>query len=342
MLPAQRDIQKAEIYRWVETSYTAIGRVVDEFSEPTFAEFRTLATQVIANAKQRYYAVGNAIPWLALPLATAEAVKAAAPAAAQIGAGFELARMAAGILDQCIDQDTQDALWMKIGIGPTMTLANGLTCLSLLAVSQLSALGVSVQLASRIRTEFELTWLRMCEAQQKELAIARDGDIVEETYWDIARGKSGCFFELGCKAAAMLAPDMNSDVLDGYAGYGRHIGVMLQLINDLRGMWGVDGKKDIGKRLTLPIIYARAALSDEKRFLLDRLLADAANDESATTAAREIIEFSGALQYTLIQIQLYRDRAERCLAVCEDPSIFLQMLNAFLPLKAAAEHGNAS
>src|SRR5207253_2866884 len=97
----------------------------------------------------------------------------------------------------------------------------------------------------------------------------RNGDTAEETYWAIARGKSGCFFQLGCKAAAMLVPDMTPNMLGGYASFGNHVGVMLQLINDLQGVWGVQGKKDIGQLLTLPIIHARATLSDKNRSAFD-------------------------------------------------------------------------
>ena len=254
MLAEHNDAPKVESDRWVEIVYDAIGQVLDTYSYPPFPEFHSLALQTIASARQRYDVKANGIPWLAFPLAVAKTVKAPATAAAKVGAGFELARMAAGILDQCIDQDTDGALWTKIGMGPTITLANGLTCLSLLAIGQLSECDVSGETASRIRTEFELTWLQMCHAQQKELAILRGDEVSEKTYWDIARGKSGCFFELGCKAAAMLAPNITPEMLNGYAGYGHNIGVMLQLINDLRGLWGVEGKKDIGQRMTLPII----------------------------------------------------------------------------------------
>ena len=333
-MDANLALLNAKTHDWTMTVYDAMVATLHQANQPSMSEFASLAERVIAKARQKNLDLRGRTPWLSLPLAVAEATGGVPDAAIHVGAGFEFARISAGILDQCMDQDTDGALWTQIGMAQAINLAVGLTSLALISISDLQQHGVSAEKESRIRAEFEQTWFRMCEGQQKELSITNSDEVSESVYWDIASAKSGKFFELGCTAAAMLSDDLCAEALEGYRAFGHHVGIAIQLMNDLEGLWGVRGKKDIGQRITLPIIYARSRLADTERNKLDCLLRRAATDATAITAATEIIEQAGAVEYVCLQMQIYRNRAIQSLAYCSKPTILLALLDSLLPLSS--------
>ena len=117
--------------------------------------------------------------------------------------------------------------------------------------------------------------------------------------------------------------------IDAYAKFGYHLGVLIQIMNDLQGLQNWRGKRDIGQRLTLPIIYALSTLPSQDRCQLRLLLAEAAHDDKASAMARELIEQSKALQFGLVQAQIYRTRAAQSLVPC--PQTLLHLLDVWFP-----------
>ncbi len=336
------DALKAKAQTWTVDVYEVIQANLQQTKHFALPEFASLTELVLTSTRTKNLELSESLPWLALPLAISESLTSPSNAAIQIGAGIELARISAGILDQCIDQDTDGALWAKVGMSQAINIATGLTALALITVGQIQQHGVSPERASLIRTEFERTWFRMCEGQHQELSIAGHDDVPESVYWDIASTKSGAFFELACKAAALLSNDLCSDDCNRYATFGHNIGIMMQLMNDLEGLWELKGKKDIGQRITLPILFARSRLKGAERDLLNYLLQTSAADANAATAVQEIVERVGAVEYVFLQFQIYRQRAIQSLDRCGNTATLLKVLDGLFPPLFEESHASSS
>ena len=324
-------LPQSEIRASVEVVYDAIAGLVAARDTRGLSAFGTLALHVARSARENLLRTASH-PWLLLPLTVGDALGVRRDASTQIAAGFELARLAAGVLDQCVDGDTDGALWTKIGMGQAVTVASGLTALALLAIDVLPQHGISSESAAQVQRAFNQTWLRMCEGQQAELSTAEHDNFLEDRYWAVAGAKSGAFFELGSVAPALLSECEDPTVVEALRDFGFQTGLMIQLANDLQGLLALNGKRDVGKRHTLPIIYAHAMLDEAERINLERLLALAANDATAADQCRAIIEQSGATEYSLVRMQLAHDRALRCLAPLADPARLTDLLDAWFPL----------
>lgn len=108
---------------------------------------------------------------------------------------------------------------------------------------------------------FQTKLLEMCEGQQLDLS-ARDIYLVD--YLDILRKKSGTFFSLACTAGARLAGNEPS-CLEDLAGFGSHVGCILQILDDLEDwhhlengetqiLSTTDWTKNLATRYTLEVL----------------------------------------------------------------------------------------
>jgi hypothetical protein len=103
---------------------------------------------------------------------------------------------------------------------------------------------------------------------------------------------------LGCRAGAMVAGAAAEDVWR-YGDFGQALGILAQAWNDVYGITGAGGKRDVEQSRSLPIL-ATSAL-------------DPARYEPGSTSGQV-----GQL-YALTQIQLLHGRAAEALARCPAP-----------------------
>jgi len=194
-----------------------------------------------------------------------------------------MGRIAAGLLDEWQDGDTDDALWRTLGAERTVNLGHALVSLSYQAIERLADLGAGPSLLNHLYEEFHQTSFHMSAGQDADLA----GNLDLDEYERVAGAKSGSLFRLGCRAGAMIAGAAH-DVVDCYSEFGYNLGVVAQMWNDLEGVTGVRGKADAEQQRSLPVLV--------------------------TTAVEDGHE-AGSL-YTLVRLQVYHRRAAEALGRC--------------------------
>jgi geranylgeranyl diphosphate synthase type I len=141
-----------------------------------------------------------------------------------------------------------------------------------------------------------------------------DEDLSVERYFDMIGRKTAALIAASIEAGAILATE-DETVIDRYRAFGWDLGIAFQLNDDLLGIWGREhatGKEPTDvprKKKTLPVIYAfeRAARADRER--LAALYANGRLTPEHTTEIVEILERTGAREYTRDQARLHRDRA---------------------------------
>jgi len=323
-----------------------------------------------------------------LPLLTCQAVGGDPRQAVIVAAAFELARLAARVLDDVEDLDRDDALWRQVGVPQATNAGTALLACAYLALADLATLGVDPALIVELQQDFAGVALAMAAAQHLDLTTWEDlsrgagerrskgaGEISPwhsstpapqhpcpsaplARYWEIAAGKSGVFFALGCRAGARLA--VPPDAAQPYSDFGYHLGLLLQALNDGRGLpsrsleaeglpagLGRGGVQDLGRRLTLPVAYTLAMCPELRQPLLEalqsllRLRSQAPGPGQAAEEAEvvTIMAQAGAVHYLLAVAESHRREAIVALARVRGDPVAHQSLLDLLPdvLPAAGE-----
>jgi hypothetical protein len=284
----------------VEIVHEIIGENVAFCRAALFPEFAGLLASVLS----RRAPSSDNPPWLILPILTCEAIGGDSERAHHVAAALEIGRIAAGCLDEWQDQDTDDALWRTIGPAQTVNLATAMIGLSQLSLTRLADLGIEPAKILNLQKEFSLTVLYMCEGQHADLS----DDVSLSDYGETVGAKTGSLLSLGCRAGAMVA-EADAETVASYGEFGYELGVLAQVWNDLYGLAGTGGKRDVGHSRTLPILAALAM--DGMHYQPD----------SAEGQAGQL--------YALAQFQLLHQRAAEALARCPAPGRLATFLDVY-------------
>ncbi len=295
--------------------------------------------------------------WLHLPLLCCQAAGGDPDQGVVVAAAFELARLAADVLDDVEDADVGGSLWQSMSIPQAINVGTGLIFASLMALSRLREHGAALETVAALQTEFARTGFRMCAGQHLDLqggtgaweqgsksetcaepsrsirnaalslskgperrperrpesveGLAEGSEI--QRYWQIVAAKSGAFFELGCRAGALLG-DVAEEDTTPYAEYGRHLGLLIQIANDLAGLLDEDGSSDlIHRKPTLPVIYAFSVAPEPQAEQLRRAWTAGAHDAQARREVRRLVIELGAPQYVFVEAERHYRRARQAL-----------------------------
>jgi octaprenyl-diphosphate synthase len=155
-----------------------------------------------------------------------------------------------------------------------------------------------------------------------QLMNAQDPDTTEQRSLEVIQRKTAKLFEAGAEVAAVLA-GADETVQRALAGYGRHLGVAFQLVDDAldyRSDPGTRGKnlgEDLAEgKMTLPLIHALGLASAADRALIRAVVAGAAGDAPAPPLERIIaaIDGAGGIEYTRERAQAESRAAVTALA----------------------------
>jgi geranylgeranyl diphosphate synthase type I len=241
----------------------------------------------------------------------------ALPGAAAVELGHNFSLVHDDIEDRDVERRHRATLWTVFGVPQAINTGDTLFTLSRMALHRLSDLGFSDAKVLDLMRLYDETCLALCEGQFMDIWSAEHDDRLSvDFYFDMIGRKTAALIAASVQAGAMLATD-DVAVIDAYRGFGWSLGIAFQLNDDLLGIWGDEqatGKEpsDLAKhKKTLPLIYALERAAEPDR---TRLRAILAKDDAAAAdidEARQIIERSGAREYTRERARTERDEALR-------------------------------
>jgi geranylgeranyl diphosphate synthase type I len=162
---------------------------------------------------------------------------------------------------------------------------------------------------------YDNTCVALCEGQYLDIWMAEHDDSLSvELYFDMIGRKTAALISASIEAGAVLATQ-DEAVIERYRAFGWDLGIAFQLNDDLLGIWGRElttGKEPTDvprKKKTLPVIYAFEHGSAEDRARLAALYANGRLIPEHVAEIVEILERTGAREYTRDQARLHRDRA---------------------------------
>lgn len=234
-----------------------------------------------------------------LPVAGAAAVGGDLARALPVSAAFAFLLLSVRWFDDTQDHDRDHALWARVGAPRASNFAAAALTLAWRTLVEAPELPRSVLVAFGQETT--------------ALARGQDDDLcgIEavsfEAYWRRIEEKTGAGFATACRLGALAGRDEPAPAAI-LARYGRHLGTMVQILDDLDGAFHPDGLGDLALgKVTLPVLYGLAAEHggrDELRGIVraGRLAAEAAR-------VRELLDGTDTRSYLVWSAFEERDRA---------------------------------
>jgi geranylgeranyl diphosphate synthase type I len=275
----------------------------------------------------------------ALPVLTCQASGGEPHIAAPITEAWQLVRLAAKLLDDVEDGESE------VAPAEAINVATGLLFVAPLVLSKSLERHVPRDRVLYLEQALHRAELHACAGQHADLVGDQPGidGTDPDTWLEIAWGKSGSLLGWAAWAGALVA-DADEHALSGYRDYGRHLGVMLQVADDFKGIWSPDGACDIAAgRPILPVCYALHVAKGKERDLLETLLARAIQgDRAAEAQAQQLLIDLGAQGYTLVvakvQYQLAVTALRRANCVSPADRRLIALLDRTMPaLELASE-----
>lgn len=176
----------------------------------------------------------------------------------------------------------------------------------------------------------------IAEGEVLQLLNCHDADTTVERYLEVIHRKTAKLFE----AAAMLGPVLaeKPELEAAFANYGKHLGAAFQLIDDALDYMADEAElgKNIGDDLaegkpTLPLIYVLEQGTEQEKNVIRRAIETDGID--LLKEVTEIIQNSGAIDYTIQYAQREVEQAKQAISILE-PSQFKTALERLAELAA--------
>jgi octaprenyl-diphosphate synthase len=157
----------------------------------------------------------------------------------------------------------------------------------------------------------------IAEGEVLQLMNCHDPDVDEQRYLEVIRRKTAKLFEAAARLGGVLA-GVPSELEEGLASYGRHVGTAFQLVDDVLDYSGDAGAigKSLGDDLaegkpTLPLIHAMRAGTAPQSELVRSAIVDGGRDRFP--GVLEAIRASGALDYARTVAEREAERARHAI-----------------------------
>lgn len=257
-------------------------------------------------------------PFVQLPLATCCAAGGVPDDAARLAAAWTLVSFGVRILDDCADQDNPRALHLHQGMGRTLHLATALLHLASWQIQQLTPPAVR----DAIVEDYQRACLRVWAGQDRDI---RGGIPTLDDYLRLVEDKTACGFAFIAAAGARLIT-ADPAIVAACRACGHHVGILLQLLDDLEACWFPDGPSDLAQgKLTFPVWFALAREHEHR----DELRCLVAQPQHHEVRIRAILDGLDMRRYLVWAALEERDRAVAAIAACPEPA-GLRILHAYL------------
>jgi len=241
--------------------------------------------------------------WVILPALCCQAAGGKIESSLEISAAWFLLYTAAHVVDTIEDGDLDPKISELGGPGVAINIANGLFLSAIMQLQSMNEDIIPKELAAEITTDYLETILIMTSGQHLDLTHSR---IKLNQWWQIAESKSGAFFSLACRAGAYSGASDHLKV-NGYSKYGFHLGLMLQIIDDLEDFQYLS--KPIENSIpntiknSLAVAYAYDVLPATIRDELTQLLVYESFRQLQRDTLIDILEDCGAGLYILAELE---------------------------------------
>ena len=160
------------------------------------------------------------------------------------------------------------------------------------------------------------------EGQQSDLDFEDQLEITADEYLGMIEKKTGLMFMMAAKGGAVIGNGSDEQV-EAMAEYGRLLGIGFQIWDDVLDIKRSKDMKSYGSDIkagkkTLMMVYAFEHASEDDKVQLNQIVGNRTASDDDINLAIEILNRSGAVDYTQNLAEEYADKARELLKVLPD------------------------
>lgn len=290
--------------------------------------FHSLVKEAITKSK-RGLTTGtkNDKPWPLLPLVVCEAISGKYKHALPAAAALQLYMAAGDVFDDIEDADSPVSIPAKYGTAIAINIATALFILAEKAITLLRRKGIEPSLIIRVIEVVNSLCNTACVGQYLDLSPTSEASFSEDIYLRVIGMKSASQVECACHVGAILATE-DQDLWDAFAKFGYNLGIASQIANDIQGI--THGSDIIKPKVTLPVIYALSQVDGEDYHRLKSTFSKNSEHPSDSTEITNLLFNTGAIHYTAVKMELYKQKALDILSKVEAKIAHVERLKLFL------------
>lgn len=279
----------------------------------------------------------------ALVLLGAQAVGEPAESAVPAAVAVELVHDFTLLHDDVMDGDPlrrhRPSAWTVFGV-PAAVLAGD----ALLIAAVKTLVRADAPDPGRAVAELSDTLTQVLEGQSADIVSEDRAEVTADQYLSMAEGKTGSLMACACALGAVLAGADERRVA-GLRGFGRHLGIAFQCVDDLLGIWGESSRsgKPVGgdvaaRKKSLPVVAALTGATAAGRRLAELYRQPEPLSAEQVSLATDLIDQAGGRARTEQEAQRQIKAALRALAHAEPDSSTYQRLHELAVLMTCRDH----
>lgn len=160
---------------------------------------------------------------------------------------------------------------------------------------------------------------RLIAGQTADLEFERRAEVSLDESLTMANDKTAALLACSCSIGAMLV-NAPPPLAAGLAGFGGHLGLAFQLVDDMLGIWGspeVTGKPVLSdlrtKKKSLPVVAALSADTSSAARLAGLFAQEAPFTEDDLRLAAKLVEDAGGRDWAEAESERQLEQARQCL-----------------------------
>lgn len=261
--------------------------------------------------------------------------------------GAECGHVASLVHDDIIDHDDlrrgRASVQHKFGVGDAIVAGDALIFDLFAGLAECRKTGVPAERVVASLAAVSRAGLDLCRGQCLEAELSRDLRFDRDGYLMVAKLKTAAYFRGACESGAIMGGGQASDI-EALAAYGEYLGLAFQIHDDLLSY--VSAPESTGKsatsdlenaRMTLPVITAYLAGSDEERRVIRDCMAASGDPADAFVVLDGLLRRTGAIERTAAVARDYAQKARYALD-CLPPSASRDRLCWIAELVIARDH----
>ena len=240
----------------------------------------------------------------ALCLLACEAVGGTSHEALPAAAAVELVHNFSLIHDDIQDQDRQrhhrPTIWALWGVPQALNDGNALYALANTTLLKLARNKAEPDRIVEASARLARSSLEMMQGQYLDIEFENRLDVTTQEYLEMSARKTGALIACAMELGALVGSG-EPGLVSAFAQYGRDIGRLFQIRDDILGVWGDEaatGKVTGGdirrKKKTFPIIYALQHSTGLEGARLRGVLQEASVSEDNVKQVLSVLESTGA------------------------------------------------
>jgi geranylgeranyl diphosphate synthase type I len=197
------------------------------------------------------------------------------------------------VMDHDLERRHRPTAWALFGVGAAIVTGD-----ALMAEAIATLLDPTTPERTRAASALTSAAAGMTAGQAQDLSFASLLDVSTEDCLAMCANKTGALLSCSASIGAILA-GADDTTINALAGFGMHLGLAFQAVDDLLGIWGrpeATGKPVAGDlrehKKTLPVVMALGSPGPD-RDQLAALLSDGALTEESVALAAELVERCG-------------------------------------------------